>query len=386
MRKIGHFVVTYTGRSWLAAQFENTPNQRSYLYSWTRTVDDSHTNNSDYRQLAPYLGKSSLGRRASLAVALIRERVLKGMSASAISAMRQDQIDLIHAHFGRAGFYALPIVRELKVPLVTSFYGYDVSEYPFKYPQWRENYKQLFQRQAYALCLGAVMREKIINLGCPPEKAIIHHLGVDMNRIEFRLRKWEKKTPLRVLIAAAFREKKGIPIALEALGRLKTDLPIEITIIGDAPNTAAGAREKQLIMSILDRYDLRPVTSIMGDQPYSALIAQAYQHHIFLSPSLTAQDGDMEGTPMVLVDMAASGIPIVSTTHSDIPEIIRHNETGFLAEERSVDQVLGYLRWYAQNPDEWQRITKVGRRYVEQEFDRSIQNQRLAKIYEGLIQ
>ena len=53
-----------------------------------------------------------------------------------------------------------------------------------------------------------------------------------------------------------------------------------------------------------------------------------------MAPSVTASDGDMEGTPMALVDMAATGMPIISTTHSDIPEIIRHGETEFLAEER----------------------------------------------------
>ncbi len=70
----------------------------------------------------------------------------------------------------------------------------------------------------------------------------------------------------------------------------------------------------------------------MGYQPHSTLFAEAYRHHIFLSPSVTASTGDTEGgAPVSLIEMAATGMLIVSTTHCDIPEVIKHGVTGLLA-------------------------------------------------------
>ena len=81
-------------------------------------------------------------------------------------------------------------------------------------------------------------------------------------------------------------------------------------------------------MAALETLGLMPIVRLQGQQPYSVLLEEAYQHHIFMGPSITAHDGDMEGTPMVLVDMAATGMPIISTTHSDVPEIIKHGKQG----------------------------------------------------------
>lgn len=94
-----------------------------------------------------------------------------------------------------------------------------------------------------------------------------------------------------------------------------------------------------------------------------------------------ADDGDMEGTPMVLADMAASGIPIIAATHSNIPEIIVHRQTGLLAPERDAAALLDHLRWYSTNHDQWEPLLQAGRQHIEAEFERTIQNARLADLY-----
>ncbi len=381
MYRIGHYILTYNGASWMAAQVEETADFQPYVYTWAHTANDAITQGSRFRQPTPHFGRGFMARRLALGVAVLWERTLKGMTQRLQTTMSRDGIDLIHAHFGRAGYYALPIVNQLKLPLITSFYGYDVSEYPARYPIWREHYQKLFASGNRVLCLGAEMRQNLIDLGCPPDKLSRHHLGVNIQKIRYEPRQWSPGEPLRVLFASEFRERKGIPYALEALGTFQHEVPLEITIIGAAPDHPDGARERKKIMQTLEAQNLLPVTRLMGKQPYSVLLEEAYRHHIFMAPSITASDGDMEGTPMALVDMAATGMPIISTTHSDIPEIIQHGETGFLAEERDSAGLLDYLRWYAGNPDQWERITLAGRQHVETEFDRGQQNERLRNIY-----
>ena len=76
-------------------------------------------------------------------------------------------------------------------------------------------------------------------------------------------------------------------------------------------------------MAVIEKHKLQSKIRMLGFQPYSVLLEEAYTHHIFLSPSVTASDGDTEGgAPVTLIEMLATGMPIVSTTHCDIPEII----------------------------------------------------------------
>jgi colanic acid/amylovoran biosynthesis glycosyltransferase len=383
---IGYFIVTWIGTSWIKAQLTPPNPNTTYIYSWARTINDTISSSEWYRQPTPYLGDSYWARRLALGLALGQERLFLGMTKRIVAAMKRDQIHLLHAQFGRAGYYALPMLKHHPVPLITSFYGYDVSEYPAKYPIWRKHYSTLFDKLNYALCLGKVMQSNVIELGCPPEKALIHHLGVAVEQIQYVPRLWHKGTPLRILIASAFRERKGIPYALEALGTFKNDYPIELTIIGDAPDHPDGPVEKQKILTAIETCGLQTVTTLRGNQPYHVLLEEAYKHHIFMGPSITASDGDMEGTPMVLVDMAATGMPLISTTHSDIPEIIQHARTGFLAAERDSAGLLEHLYWYAEHPEQWERITWAGREHIEREFDQAKQNQKLQSLYTTLIE
>jgi colanic acid/amylovoran biosynthesis glycosyltransferase len=193
---------------------------------------------------------------------------------------------------------------------------------------------------------------------------------------------------LRILIAGSFREKKGIPYAVEAVGMLHAEHPqVELTIIGDSSGTAAEEREKRAIQNAISRYNLGPVTRLLGYQPYNRLLEEAYNSHIFLSPSVTAHNGDTEGgAPVSLIDMAASGMPIVSTTHCDIPGIVGHGENGLLAPERDAEALAAHLRWLLQHPERWQGMAQAGRRRIEAHFDARKQGAELATRYVSIQQ
>jgi colanic acid/amylovoran biosynthesis glycosyltransferase len=114
---------------------------------------------------------------------------------------------------------------------------------------------------------------------------------------------------------------------------------------------------------------------------------EAYRHHIFLSPSVTASDGDTEGgAPVSLIDMAASGMPIVSSRHCDIPEVILDGVSGLLADERDVDGLVAHLRWLIEHPDEWRPMLDAGRRRMEKEYHAKVQGERLAEVYASLLE
>ncbi len=300
--------------------------------------------------------------------------------------VQQLTADVVHSHFGYFGCDDVMATKHTRSRHVVTFYGADITQVPRQRPELRSRYRQMFQRIDLVLCEGPFMAGQVVQLGCPEEKVSVHHLGVDLEMLEYRPRVWNGTEPLRVLIAATLREKKGIPYAVEALGKLKHGQSIEVTIIGDATTKPGDAEEKARILRLIEQYSLSDSVRLLGFQPHHVLIEEAYRHHLFLSPSVTAADGDSEGgAPVSLVEMAATGMPIVSTRHCDIPEVVIDQVTGQLAEERDVDGLVDRLRWWASHPSEWRPMLDAGRRHIEMEYSCRVQGERLAATYRDVV-
>lgn len=294
--------------------------------------------------------------------------------------------DIVHSHFGPKGWENAGWAKARGVPHVVTFYGFDVGAIPHDNPRWQGRYRQMFQEATLFLCEGPFMRQSIIDLGCDPAKVKVHHLGINPGQIEFRARVWSEGEPLRVLIAASFHEKKGIPYAIEALARLREDVPIEVTLIGDSNGTRNSAAEKARILETITREGMTDCVTMPGYVKYAELLRLAYDHHVFLQPSVTAPDGDCEGgCPVVLIEMMAGGMPIVATTHCDIPMLVENGVTGWLAAERDVEGLVQQLRLFIGSRDRWGEIAQRGRANIEREFDASHQGQKLGELYDSLL-
>lgn len=305
-----------------------------------------------------------------------------------VNQAKNHNAQILHSHFGNQGWQNLVSARQAKLKHIVTFYGFDVNYLPKQYSFWLKRYQTLFQEVDYILCEGSHMSQCIIKMGCPENKVKVHHLGVSVDTILFQPRQWDYSQPLRVLIAASFVEKKGIPYALEALAILQqqNSIPLQITLIGDARQEKRQQQEKQKIMQTIERYNLQSNIKLMGYQPYSIFLEEAYQHHIFLSPSVTSSDGDTEGgAPVSIIEMVASGMPIISTRHCDIPEVIQDGKTGLLADERDTDGLVKNLQWLVDHPQKWAEMLQAGRKYIEEEYNVKTQGQRLAELYQSLV-
>ncbi len=302
------------------------------------------------------------------------------------SVIRKVQAQIIHSHFGHIGWIDLVVANCTRTKHIVTFYGADVNKLPNRNEQWRSRYKELFNLANLFLCEGPFMANQLVKLGCAQEKIKVHHLGVDIDALPFKPRHWKTNEPLRILIAASFREKKGIPYALEALRKLQHEVPIEVTLIGDANSGLRNQKEKQRIVNIIRTSGLQSKTRLLGYQPYSIFFKEAYNNHIYLSPSVTASDGDTEGgAPVSMIEVMATGMPVVSTKHCDIPEVVQYGIPDWLVEERNVAGLVAKLMWLIENPNEWKKLVTIGRRHVETRFDASRQGSELSKIYYGLV-
>jgi colanic acid/amylovoran biosynthesis glycosyltransferase len=293
--------------------------------------------------------------------------------------------DIVHSHFGDVGWINIGALQRLNAHHVVTFYGYDVNMLPMQNAQWIERYRVLFSQAHLFLCEGSHMARCIVGLGCPDHKVLVHHLGVDISKLEFVPRQWRSGETLRVFIAASFREKKGIPIAIHALAIIARDIRVELTIVGDAGSSPDDQKEKASIMEALSSTGLIDCTRLLGYQPHNVMLRESLEHHIFLQPSITASDGDTEGgAPVSIIEMMATGMPVVATTHCDIPEVVGPAFAHLLAPERDVEQLAGRIRLLLSDPDSWAALLKSGRDHIEREYNLEIQVNRLVNIYEGI--
>ena len=111
----------------------------------------------------------------------------------------------------------------------------------------------------------------------------------------------------------------------------------------------------------------------------------AYNCDAFLQASRTSSLNDKEGTPMVLVDMMATGLPIISTKHSDIPEIVDDNITGFLAIENNIESFENKILEFVENGSRIPELSRNCRKKVELDFCSKKQASTLEKIYLNLL-
>jgi colanic acid/amylovoran biosynthesis glycosyltransferase len=293
--------------------------------------------------------------------------------------VRRADARVLHSHFGHVGWFDHRVARRLGLRHVVTFYGLDIG-LPKSDPRWAERYRDLFDEAAAILCEGPHMAQTIIDLGCPTSKVRVHRLGIDLARLPgFKERVRDPARPLRVLMAGSFREKKGFPDAIDAIGLLtRGGVEVEATLVGDSgPGPSA---EKARILAAIERNRLNGRISLKGFRPHDWLLAQAEEHDVFLSPSVVAADGDTEGgAPVAMIEMAAMGLPVVSTTHCDIPGVLGEANRALLVPER--DPAALAEACHRLLDGDWAAVGRENRRLVEQEFDCRRQGERLAEVY-----
>jgi len=289
---------------------------------------------------------------------------------------------LIHAHFANTGCKFIPVARLLGIPLVVAFYGYDYDLLPNTQPVWKKRYRQLFKHGTLFLTEGEFGRTKLIEKGLSPDKVKVHHLGIDVDGIPFKVRTLKSGGILRLVQVANLVEKKGHRILIEAMRILKERGTIEnvsLKIIGD------GSLKKDMV-ALTQQYQLENNITFVDHLPYENLHQELLKHHVFVHPSVTTPDGDCEGgAPVVLLDAQATGMPVISTFHCDIPEEVKDGKTGLLIPENDYNALADAIERFLNDLDLLEQYGTAGQQHVEKNYSASKQAGFLEVIYSDLI-
>ncbi len=289
----------------------------------------------------------------------------------------QKEVKLVHAHFGFMGVYILPLCRKLKIPLITHFHGFDVSKL-LKEPFYLRRLRNLFAKGDLFIVVSQTMRKDVERLGCPPEKIVVHYGGIDLGKFEFHPRRLSRGK-IQILMCGRLTKGKGFDYGLEAFREIREGRGnLQLKIIGE------GEQRKTLERMIKEANLSRSVT-LLGAQPHPRVIEEMENSHLFMLPCLSIKGGDREGVPNVLKEAQASGMPVLSTRHGGIGEVVKEGKSGFLVGEKDREALAEKLSFLVENPQVWPQFGREGRRIVEEKFNISRQIGELEEIYSRFL-
>jgi len=285
-------------------------------------------------------------------------------------------ICVVHAHFGHVAAETVEAAKAAGLPLIASFYGKDASAY-LQDPAWKTKFDRLFSYAGKVTALSSNMREVLIKAGCPAGKIEIIHLGVDPQDYPFKPRKLFPQESLKLLAVGRMVEKKGFDDAIRALSIAGKEIRCELRIVGEG-------EEEEKLRKLAKEQGVEKNVHFLGGQPVQYVREEMSVCHLFIAPSKTASDGDMEGTPTVLMEAQACGIPVISTFHAGIPEVVENKETGLLVKEGDVEALADAIIRQAKDSEKWEFVGRAGRRKAEEEFNAKKETEKLERLYDSL--
>lgn len=296
-------------------------------------------------------------------------------------ALQVGPVDVLHCHFGSSGIIGAHL-KSLGFckKLVVTFHGLDVSKVILN----KNNghiYKKLFAQADLILPISNLWRDALVSAGAPESKTIVHHLGVDVDNIRTKSTTTNAPEKIRIITTARFTEKKGLPFALLAVAeaiKIAPGLEIQYDIIGSGKNFSE-------IKKLIEDLNLTDTVKLHGSLPHSRVKELLYSSDIFMLPSHTAKNGDQEGIPVSLMEAMAAGLPVLSTRHSGIPELIQNGHSGILVEEKNHQQLAEAIIHLSRNPETRNQLASNGRRTIEQKFNANTQNSELITMYKQLL-
>jgi colanic acid/amylovoran biosynthesis glycosyltransferase len=282
------------------------------------------------------------------------------------SQLRSAAPDVLVSHFGPDGCLAAPVAKRLGIPHVVFFYGYDVNVTAASHwNAWSYLYPKLFASADSICTTSEYLASRVKGLGAPADKLKVIHVGIDTSffalsnpadRFDSRVirllhvgRLTAKKSPLKLLRA------------VDEAKSLCSSLRFELTIAGDG-ELAEASRQLARDLGLSDQ------VSFAGRVDRSQVRDLLATHHVYTQYCETTPTGETEGLGVSFIEASAAGLPIATTRHNGLPEVVLDGVSGLLSEEGDVTAMAKNIATLAMAPERWGQMGRAGRAHVEHTF------------------
>lgn len=268
------------------------------------------------------------------------------------------QPDLIHCQFGIESLKLIDNIENNMIPLVIQFRGYDASKMLNKKSYVKRLQKVLNRNNHYSIFVAKSLRENLKKHSINVENSMILHSGIDLSK--FIREANEERNCFTFLQVSSLNQKKGHEYTLKAFAQflsLQKSKKYKLILTGD------GGRKEQLV-NLSKELGIENHVKFVGfvsPQEAKILLQNA---DVFLHHSITPEDGDEEGIPNALIEAMAMELPVLSTYHAGIPELIHDGVHGYLVKEKDVAAYASRMSDIVS----WGKL-KINREVVAEEFE-----------------
>ncbi|MFC1517252.1 glycosyltransferase [Candidatus Margulisiibacteriota bacterium] len=298
-----------------------------------------------------------------------------------IGKLKKEGVLLIHAQFGTVGAELVALKEQWPaLPLITHFRGQDAYQLVSD-PFYRMKLKKLFRLGDLFLTVSENMRDYLVeNLGCPEKKVEVHYGGIDLHKMKYKVRNLRGgRKKLKLLMCGRLTEKKGFEYGIRAFFELLArgyDLYMEIIGQGPLENN---------LKKFVKKLRIEKHIKFLGDKPQDFVLKTINSADLLLAPYVIAKNGDREGIPNILKEALACGLPVISTKHAGVPEIIKDEVTGFLVNEKAVIMLSRKIEELCKDEELVKKFAHKGRELVEKQFNLEKQNAKLERYYQKVL-
>ncbi len=306
-------------------------------------------------RLAAVVGAAARGYWREPAM-LARAIATLPLAAAQARTVRAERLEHVHAHYATWPALAAWVCHQLAgVPFSFTVHAHDVFV------------DQSFLRRrvedaAFVVAISDYNRRFLADYGGGSRTPVqVVHCGIEPERYPFRPRGPAADGPVRAVCVASLQPYKGHAVLLEALAGAPALERLSVDLVG-------GGELRERLEAEVERLGLGERVVFHGSLPEPRVAELLDAADLFVLPSIVADDGQMEGLPVALMEALASGLCVVTTRLSGIPEIVRDGETGLLAEPGDAASLRATLV-RALDGDCGGVDPGAGRRLVEREFD-----------------
>ena len=300
-----------------------------------------------------------------------------------IDALNDQQVKILHLHYLVDARFFIQVMKKSNLPSIISVYGYDVASFPKSIWGIGKKYiTPIFKEADCFLAMSDDMKKDLLAIGCPESKIIVHYHGINVSRFKYYDRKFENSKTLKILFCGQLIYKKAPILLLEALEiilkRNLTDVPFELNFVGDGPL-------RQEIENRIKRHGLQNKVKLLGHIPHESklLIDEYRKADIFVLPSMVIRN-NKEGIPGTLIEAMASGLPIISSIHAGIPEIVTSGKNGLLIKEGDLEDLASKLSYLINSNNVRQKLGMAALNSTEN-LSLEVKTKQLEEIYNKFL-
>jgi colanic acid/amylovoran biosynthesis glycosyltransferase len=295
--------------------------------------------------------------------------------------IQQEEPDVFHLHYGSDAGIFLPVLKEFNIPSMVSFYGYDCTGFPKYYFGLGKLIlrNRVFPKATIITAMSENMKRDLIRLGCDADKVVIHYHGINTKLFNIE-RKNDSGDIIRFLMISTFTPQKGHLFLLDGFQRaLDKTRTIQLTIVGSGIER--------------DRIEKHITEQKIGNIRICNHVRYASREHleylldadVFVHPSITDIKGNKEGIPGAIVEAMSIGLPVISTYHAGIPEIIKHMQTGFLVNENDINGLATSIVKLAEQPALRKALGQNAKDYAVSWLDINVKEKELEELYNQIF-